>query len=88
MFMRSIWREIACGLVIASFAAASCAQAPAASGNAPPPAATPEQLEKLVGPIALYPDDLVGIILPASTSPCISCADRFCRSARPIQYHR
>ena len=69
MFMRSVWREITCALIVASFAAASYAQAPAASGDAPPPAATPEQLEKLVGPIALYPDDLVAIILPASTSP-------------------
>ena len=28
----------------------------------------PQDLEKLVGPIALYPDDLVGIVLPASTN--------------------
>ena len=27
-----------------------------------------QELEKLVGPIALYPDDLVGIVLPASTN--------------------
>ncbi|MGB7215160.1 MAG: DUF3300 domain-containing protein [Gammaproteobacteria bacterium] len=30
---------------------------------------TDEELEELVGPIALYPDDLVAIILPASTYP-------------------
>jgi len=30
---------------------------------------TPGQLEDLAGPIALYPDDLIGIILPASTNP-------------------
>ena len=30
---------------------------------------TPVQLEQLSGPIALYPDDLIGIILPASTKP-------------------
>jgi hypothetical protein len=72
------WRDIACAFMIASFAATSYAQAPAASGNAPAPAATPEQLEKLVGPIALYPDDLVAIILPASTSPLqLVQADRF-----------
>jgi len=29
---------------------------------------SPQELEKLVGPIALYPDDLVGIVLPASTN--------------------
>ncbi len=30
---------------------------------------SPGELEQLVGPIALYPDDLVGIVLPASTYP-------------------
>ena len=35
-------------------------------------------LAKLVGPIALYPDDLVAIILPASTNPLqLVQADRF-----------
>ncbi|VXB10252.1 conserved exported hypothetical protein [Burkholderia sp. 8Y] len=53
------------------------AQAPAAS--APPPAAmSSAELDKLVGPIALYPDDLVAIILPASTYPVeVIQADRF-----------
>jgi hypothetical protein len=55
----------------------TAAQAPAASGNtAQTP--SPEELERLVGPIALYPDDLVAIILPASTNPLqIVQADRF-----------
>jgi uncharacterized membrane protein YgcG len=53
------------------------AQAPAASGGAAP-ATDPAQLDQLVGPIALYPDDLVGIILPGSTYPVeIVQADRF-----------
>ena len=53
------------------------AQAPAASGNAAE-APSPAELEKLVGPIALYPDDLVAVILPASTNPLqIVQADRF-----------
>jgi hypothetical protein len=30
---------------------------------------TPEQLSELVGPIALYPDELIAIVLPASTFP-------------------
>ncbi len=30
---------------------------------------SPPELEKLVGPVALYPDDLLGIILPASSYP-------------------
>jgi hypothetical protein len=59
------------------FSVSAFAQAPAATGGAAPalPAA---ELEKLVGPIALYPDDLVAIILPASTSPLqIVQADRY-----------
>jgi hypothetical protein len=55
----------------------TAAQAPAAAGNAAQ-APTPQELEKLVGPIALYPDDLVAIILPASTNPLqIVQAERF-----------
>ena len=30
---------------------------------------TPEQLDELVAPIALYPDPLVALILPAATAP-------------------
>jgi hypothetical protein len=53
------------------------AQAPAASGSTAE-APSPEDLENLVGRIALYPDDLVAIILPASTNPLqIVQADRF-----------
>jgi hypothetical protein len=33
------------------------------------PPLTPEELEALVGPIALYPDKLLAIVLPASTYP-------------------
>lgn len=33
------------------------------------PAYSSDQLEKLVGPIALYPDDLISITLPATTYP-------------------
>ncbi|WP_248295200.1 DUF3300 domain-containing protein [Paraburkholderia sp. UYCP14C] len=62
--------------------AVSLAQAPAADATAntapsgaPIPAAT---LDKLVGPIALYPDDLIAIILPSATYPVeIVQADRF-----------
>jgi Protein of unknown function (DUF3300) len=44
---------------------------PPAEQNAPPPYAqqTPEQLQQLVAPIALYPDSLVAQILAASTFP-------------------
>ena len=65
----------ACVALIA--APLAVAQAPAASGNAAE-APSPEELENLVGRIALYPDDLVAIILPASTNPLqIVQADRF-----------
>jgi hypothetical protein len=46
----------------------SGAQAPAAASSAAP-AQSPAEIEKLVAPIALYPDELVAIILPASTDP-------------------
>jgi hypothetical protein len=67
------------GKILALWLVASCAfaQAPAASGGAVP-AISAAQLDKLVGPIALYPDDLIGIILPAATYPLeIVQADRF-----------
>lgn len=66
---------LACWLMLA--ASWAFAQAPAASGGGAP-TADPAQLDKLVGPIALYPDDLIGIILPGSTYPIeIVQADRF-----------
>ncbi|NJO33882.1 MAG: DUF3300 domain-containing protein [Rhodospirillales bacterium] len=38
----------------------------------------PEELRKLVAPVALYPDDLLAIVLPASTNPLqIVQAQRF-----------
>ena len=55
----------------------AAAQAPAASEGAAAPMSEAD-LAKLVGPIALYPDDLVAIILPASTNPLqLVQADRF-----------
>jgi len=39
---------------------------------------SPAELQDVVGPIALYPDDLVGIVLPASTYPLqVVEAERF-----------
>jgi hypothetical protein len=78
-FMRSMMSWVvslaACAALLGSLP--SAAQAPAASGDVAQ-APSPEELEKLVGPIALYPDDLVAVILPASTNPLqIVQADRF-----------
>ena len=55
------------------------AAAPPEEATAPaPPLATPEQLQQLVSPIALYPDSLVAQILTASTYPTqVVDADRF-----------
>jgi len=54
------------------------AQAPAAGDSPPPAPLSAAQLEELVGRIALYPDDLVAIILPAATFPLdVVQADRF-----------
>jgi len=78
-FMRSMmpWLVSLAACVALIGAPLTAAQAPAASGNAAQ-APSPEDLERLVGPIALYPDDLVAVILPASTNPLqIVQADRF-----------
>ena len=71
------WLERLVGIVLLAFAVNALAQAPAAPGGAAPPQAAGE-LDALVGRIALYPDDLVGIILPASTNPLqLVQADRY-----------
>ena len=68
---------LSCGLLVATMPQSLPAQdAPAADtqaqsqAQAPPYAQqTPEQLQRLVAPIALYPDSLVAQILAASTFP-------------------
>jgi len=46
-----------------------------------PPLASPDQLEDLLAPIALYPDPLLAVILPATTEPFdIVLAARFIRN--------
>jgi len=59
------------GAAAISFALASLGTSPAFSQAMPEaaPAYTPEQLEKLVGPVALYPDELLAITLPSATYP-------------------
>jgi len=53
-------------LLALALAASLHAQAPAAG---PATAYAPEQLDQLVAPIALYPDPLIALMLPASTAP-------------------
>jgi hypothetical protein len=58
-------------------------QAPAPAAKSPPPYSqqTPEQLQQLVAPIALYPDSLVAQVLAASTFPeQIVLAERWVQS--------
>lgn len=55
----------------------ACGRAAAADPEPQEPL-TPKQIEELVSPIALYPDPLVALILPASTRPSdIVLAERF-----------
>src|SRR5450759_4535180 len=57
------------------FATVLSAQTPPPAG---PPNRTPQELEQLFAPIALYPDALVALILPASTVPAdVVLAARF-----------
>jgi len=60
---------LACLAALAGPPVALAQVTPAAPASAGAPAYSAAELEKLVGPIALYPDDLVAIILPASTYP-------------------
>ena len=54
------------------------AQAPTAGDASPPAPLSAQQLEELVGRIAVYPDDLLAILLPAATFPLdVVQADRF-----------
>src|SRR5208337_3293599 len=62
------WVAASCALFIAAglFTAALSAQAPQAQA---PPYYPPQELERLLSPIALYPDPLLAQILTASTFP-------------------
>ncbi len=74
----------ACGPVLAAAALVvgsamlPPAQAQTAVLSYPAYSYSARELEVLVGPIALYPDDLVALVLPAATNPLqIVQADRF-----------
>jgi hypothetical protein len=74
---RSRWLAITAALVVFVFSTGVSAQAPAAPGGG---AGAPSgaELGKLVDRIALYPDDLIAIILPAATNPLqLVQADRY-----------
>src|SRR5688572_27960356 len=54
---------------VLAIGAAIAALSPAEAQDESVGLATDEELHEIVGPIALYPDDLVAIVLPASTYP-------------------
>jgi len=76
--------------VLAQNAAVTNSQAPASSALAAPPPSAPVQrsaaeLEKLAMPMALYPDPLISIMLPASVYPLeIVQAARFVKDTNNI----
>jgi hypothetical protein len=83
-YARPVTWVMALTTCVALIGAPFATEAPAATAQAPAATATtadsrsPQEIEKLVGPIALYPDDLVAIILPASTNPLqLVQAERF-----------
>ncbi len=61
-----MWVALA-ALALGAFGGYAFAQEPAAAAN--DKVLTKDELNALVGKIALYPDDLVAIVLPASTYP-------------------
>jgi hypothetical protein len=74
--------KITFNLLLIVFGLALALSAPAQDQVPPPmPAAatyTPAQLDQLTGPVALYPDPLLSVLLPAATFPTqIVMADRY-----------
>lgn len=71
-FRRRIMMVSILGFALAGFASAQDSQAPPPAAPEPAqstPLMSPQQLDDLVAPIALYPDPLLGQILAASTYP-------------------
>src|SRR5512135_1254826 len=65
------WRQLlalVCAILIAPGAAPVAAQQ-APAGAETPQARSPDQLDSLVAPVALYPDPLLAQVLAASTYP-------------------
>ena len=63
-FVRPIWQGVLLTVAIGLLGVES-----ARAVSEQPGEYSPAELEQLIGPIALYPDDLIAIILPASSYP-------------------
>ena len=80
----SPWKFFGLLLVLTSWAPAQVVRsAPSPLAHGSPAQLSPAQLDELLGPIALYPDALIAIMLPASTSPSeIVLAARYLQAGR------
>src|SRR5690348_13440203 len=77
---------IFCSALIASGDGMLYAQAPQQGQAAGSQTISPEQLDSLVAPVALYPDSLLAQVLAASTYPLeIVTADRWLQQNRGLQ---
>ncbi len=76
--MKTIFKILSLMLALAAGAVPLSAQIAVPPAGAAVPLRAPEQLDQLLGPIALYPDPLIAEILPAATLPSqIVIADRY-----------
>jgi Protein of unknown function (DUF3300) len=88
MFKKQLLSAILVGSLIATNSAIGFADAPGVGQQAPVPGGpqTPEQLQQLVAPIALYPDELVAEVLAAATYPAqVVEADRWLQDHKNLQ---
>ena len=88
MFIKQFLAIALSGSLVFTSSVGALADEPGAAQQAPAPSVnqTPEQLEQLVAPVALYPDELVAEVLAAATYPAqIVVADRFLEDHKDLQ---
>ena len=88
MFKKQLLSAILAGSLLATNSAIGFADPAGMGQQAPAPGApqTPEQLQQLVAPIALYPDELVAEVLAAATYPAqVVEADRWLQDHKNLQ---
>src|SRR5215470_768591 len=79
-------RRLLLGLLFLLIPAAAMAQTPAAPAASGDQLLKPEELDALVAPIALYPDNLLSLVLMASTYPLeIVQADRWASANKNLK---
>ena len=85
MFIKQFLALVLSSSLVFTSSAAAFADQPAAGQQAPAPGVkqTPAQLQQLVAPVALYPDELVAEVLAASTYP-----DQVVEADRWLQDHK